>query len=107
MLQKAFFVLYCFMPILISGVDIDASCISEETIYAASEDLCLADPSCFLPTFLSEELDGAIALVSMRSTVRSAVGYCTRCEDWVEIYYPSRWCPKCGKKILDAWPLGH
>ncbi len=36
--------------------------------------------------------------------VRSAVGYCMKCEDWVEIYYPSRYCPKCGKKILDIWP---
>ncbi len=36
--------------------------------------------------------------------VRSALGYCVKCEDWVEIYYPSKFCPKCGKKILDSWP---
>ncbi len=36
--------------------------------------------------------------------VRSAHGYCVKCEDWVEIYYPSKYCPKCGKKILDSWP---
>lgn len=37
-------------------------------------------------------------------SVRSATGYCIKCEDWVEIYYPSKYCPKCGKKIIDVWP---
>ena len=98
MLSRNFFILYCFTPLYVFGLGVEASCVPEETV---------CEEFRFLPELLSEELDGSIFLVSTQRAVRSAVGYCTRCEDWVEIYYPSKYCPKCGKKILDAWPLGH
>jgi len=118
MLRKLFFALYLLNPLFFLQVEArsySVKFISEEKVYVEPKALRMTEQELYLetgpgsffalPALFSDDQGFYVPLVSMHNSVRSAVGYCTRCEDWVEVYYPSRFCPKCGKKILDAWPL--
>jgi|GEM_PF-6812239 hypothetical protein len=112
MLRITFFSLYFFTSFFlrVQAQVCPTILSSEKTLYEKSENsqadqLCVEAGSS--SSLLLSNNPNIVMSVSMSVAVRSATGYCTRCEDWVEIYYPSRYCPKCGKKILDAWPLSH
>lgn len=90
----------------IAFVSDDKVYLHPETIHMTKQGFFIeTSPDYFVsvPALFSDALGFYLPMMTMPISGRVMLAYCNRCEDWKEVYYPSKFCPSCGLKIIDSW----